>query len=233
MLKILRKLFSLLSSFDKFLKLNQVKEFNGFVLVLLGIFGLAALGMFLQDKFNNEIVFRFAVFVFGAFWYLLIPYGFFRFEGLRKYIFWGKRQTYGEIFRQFGLKSYAVFLLFFSYTTMFPVIGIPALLNMYKIHFIYRYVFAHFSTLIVFNVLLASVFWFAYHVIYLSVTLQEIKTKVALYTAIGTSITVFINNLGAFKNLYSIVAYLLLSYLWVRYLIELKALELESDLHGE
>lgn len=72
---------------------------------------------------------------------------------------------------------------------------------------------------------LESVLWFAFHIISNRILLQEIKIKVALYTAIATTISIIAEMISGKDLLKLPISLIILSYLWITYLIELSTRE--------
>lgn len=224
MLLFLKKLFRLLTKIDKFLREDQIKNLNGFTLIVYSIFAIGAVGVIVQKNLGSEVIIRFTAFIFGLFFYTTIPYIFFKSDGLKQYIVFGKKKTYEEIFKEFTLKSYVIFVMFFSYFAFFPVFGIPILLKLCNIDIASMLIKDHFNNILYINVIIASFFWFAYYIVESDISLQRIRTRVALFTALGTTFTVVFNS-NEYKNFLFIMSCLLLSYLWVQYLIEAKSEE--------
>ncbi|HQL36168.1 MAG TPA: hypothetical protein PLG67_06175 [Bacillota bacterium] len=224
MLRFLKGLFTCISKVEKFLREKQIGKLRGSALIFLGIIIIGLFGMLLLDNFNNDFVMRLCAFFFGSFFYSVIPLAVIREGTIRKYIIFGRKSTFAEVIKRFNVRSYIVFLLVFSFVIFFPIVGIPILLSLFNIRFLADFLLTNFNKLIYINIIVSSFFWFVYHIVYETVKLQEVKIKVALFTAIATTITVILSS-KIYEDFLFVISCLLLSYLWVQYIIEVKLAE--------
>lgn len=130
--------------------------------------------------------------------------------------------------REFTFKSYFVFVCVFSYVAMFPIIGIPILLKVFNIEFVFLFLIANIVGVLYTNVVLISILWFSYHIVYLTVNLQKVRIKIALFIAIGSTFAVVFNIMDI-QDASVLMSCLLVSYFWIQYLIELKEDEILNN----
>lgn len=146
------------------------------------------------------------------------------FIGLLKYRFFNN-SSLRSIFSDFSLKSYFLSLIFMSMFLFFIF------------QFIYFIIFIatgenigpktpkEFVNTFYIIASLESVLWFAFHIIFNRTLLQEIKIKVALYTATATTISIIAEMISGKDLLKLPISLIILSYLWITYLIELSTHE--------
>jgi len=225
-LNIIRAIFNLLSKSDRFLRENQLWNFNGFTIIFVGILIVGVVTSKIAELFNWAFMNEPFVFLYGSFIYSIIPYLFFKSVKLKKYLLFGEEIPIEELAKQFNTRAYFVFVVFFSYFLFFPLIGIPLMFNIFDISILKDFVWNNMGIIVLVLLTVTSILWFAYHLIAMNVRLQTIKTRVALYIAIGTTITLL--NLKTFENFTTAVSCLLVSYFWIQYLIEIRTEEIEE-----
>jgi hypothetical protein len=187
------------------------------------MFLLGGIGTLILDKFKVDLGMNIAAFYWmSIICIIIIPYGIIKNGQMKKYIIFGEREKITVIFKKFELKSYFIFIPYILYISVFPVIGIPMIFRIFNIDFLLNIVLRNFSQIVYSIISLLSFLWFAYHIVILNHDINQAKEKLALLTAIITTISTIISNIIA-GDLKIILAYILLSYAWIRYLIEVKA----------
>lgn len=219
MLKFLRRLFDFFPKIDQFLRNKLIKNITGNVLIFYVYAFIFLIGLVINSIWQNDLLRKITYYTLFVFILVPIPYMMFKFDGVRKFIFFGEKQTYEEIFKQFNFRSYFIFVFVFSYFVLIPIVGIVSIL---KIDLTSNY-----STILLIIMILASFFWFAYYIVKSNIPIQKIKTKLSFYTALGSTLSFIFKAMVYFEFDY-IIGGLLLSYLWIRHLMELKSEELEN-----
>ncbi|PZM62633.1 hypothetical protein [Paenibacillus dendritiformis] len=224
MLNHIRAFFNFFSRMDRFLREPQLWTMNGFTTIYIGIILIGVLASLTSEILNQSIFEKPFIFLFGSFIYSTVPYLFFKSGKIKKYIFFGEYETIEEVIRKFNSKAYAFFVIFFSYMLLLPIFGIPLLLKLLEVSTILSFIRDNIVILIYTLLTVTSVVWFSYHIVNSS-RLQKIKIKVALYTAVGTTVTLI--RLKQIEQFSIVISCLLVSYLWVQYLIEIRSEEIE------
>lgn len=222
MIKKLNKIFRFIFRVDEFLNEEQLFKIRGAELIVIVLFSVGLIGMWVQDIFHSDLIMRIATFFIGTSIYLVIPYVVIKKWEIRKYLLFGKKQELNTVIKSFSFKSYLVFVFYFSYFLVFPIVGIPLFFRLFNINFLLNIVQNNLLQINYFSIFLASFFWFAYHIILFNQDLSQAKEKLALFTALATTISTILSNV-LLGDLKFILAYILLSYAWIRYLIECKA----------
>lgn len=130
-----------------------------------------------------------------------------------------------SIFSDFSLKSYFLSLIFISMFLFFIFQFINFIIFIATGENIGPKTPQEFVNTFYIIVSLESVLWFAFHIISNRILLQEIKIKVALYTAIATTISIIAEMISGKDLLKLPISLIILSYLWITYLIELSTRE--------
>lgn len=225
MIRLLRQLFMTIKITDNFLSSKKVKDMSGGALIFYGIFLIAALGALLKEKFNCDLLVNLSGFLFASYIYIIImPFAILKHSNIKKYFIFGSSSTLEETFQKFTNRSYLIFLGYFAYTVIFPVVGISTLLGIFGVQYISDFLIKNISRIIYVFIVLGSFLWFSYHIVFDTVRLQKIKTKIALFTAIGTTVTFSFSTFIS-KDFIFIISCLVMSFVWVQYIIELKGEE--------
>lgn len=227
MIRVLRSLFQFLSRIDRFLRETQLWNLNGFTVIYFSLILIGGISLKINERYNLQFTKELFVFLFGTFIYSIIPYMVFKSGRIRKYLIFGERQLIEEVVKQFSNRAYIVFVLFFTYFLIIPIFGIPLLLQLFQFTAIVEFLKENLTVLIYSLLTLTSILWFSYHIVYLTESIQKIKIKVALYTAIGTTFTIV--KLKHFEQFSIVISCLLVSYLWIQYLIEIRTEEIEDE----
>jgi len=229
-LNLLRSFFNFIFKTDRFLRENQLWKMNGFILIFIGLIFFGAVTSKIGEYLGWEVINKPFVFLYGTFIYSTVPYLFFKSGKLKKYIIFGKKEGIEEVVTRFDSRAYIIFVLFFTYFLIYPLIGIPLIFNIFHISALVNYIWNNVVILMLALLAITSILWFSYHLVSSKVKLQKIKTKVALYTAIGTTFTLF--NLKTFKYFTVAISCLLVSYLWIQYLIEVRTEEIKTGMEN-
>ncbi|MBE9917449.1 hypothetical protein G8C92_25890 [Paenibacillus donghaensis] len=231
MLKKLRFFFNVLSKIDRFLREPFIFGLNGFLSIAFIILIIGVVGMKVDDLFGFNFFIKQTSFYFGSFFYVLIPYIFFKEQNLRRYIIFGKKEKIEEISKRFDSRGYATFVLFFAYFSLIPILGIPMLLRIFELNVVSDYLSTNSIVITYILISITSIIWFSYHIVKYNVDLQEIKVKVAQYIAVVSIFTLLkVKDLEQFTVAASC---LVVSYLWIQYIIELRIKEEISEGHPE
>lgn len=223
MLNHLRTFFMVFSKIDEFLRKPHVWGMNGFMIVSSSILMFGVIGMQLDKLFETDLFIKPTTFLFGSLIYCILPYLFYKEEKIKKYIIWGEKESIEEITKKFNSKAYFVFVLFFSYFLIIPILGVPLMFQIFKIDILVEIIQKNLIIIVYILLSFTSILWFSYHIISKIVELQKIKVKVALYTAIGSTLAIL--QIKEFEQFSVVVSCLMVSYVWIQYIIELKSEE--------
>ena len=221
MLVFLRQLFLILSNVDRFLRTPLIKDFNGFMVIWGSLLLLSGCLVSLDNKLGTKIFSNLSIFMIVSIVSSFIPYLFYKSGTIRKFLIFGNKESIEVVTKRFNFIGYCLFVIFFSYFLLFPVIGIPLFFNLFNAEWVSTWLSNNISFVIYFLITVSSILWFSYHIINVTVTLPKIKIKLALYSAVGTSLTLI--NFRGFEYISIVLSCLLASYLWIQYLIELKS----------
>ncbi|WP_214770776.1 hypothetical protein [Exiguobacterium sp. s133] len=126
-----------------------------------------------------------------------------------------------KIFNSFTIKSYVVCLGFMSIIFIFIIQSLFFILDInLKEELSEKESFF----IIYFCIFIESLTWFTYHLVYKKVDIQEIKIKLAAYSAVLATILLIMEYFKG-DNLKIPLSFIALSYLWITYLIELESKE--------
>lgn len=165
----------------------------------------------------------------GTFIYSLMPFAVYTEGKIRSFIVFGKKEKHTDIMKNFTFKSYIIFLFVFSYLAIFPMIGIPILFTIFNIEFLGVFLASNAVGVIYTNFVLISILWFSFHIVYSTVSLQKVRSRIAQYIAIGSTLTL-IFNIHNIKDASFLMSCLLISYFWIQYLIELREEEIKTSM---
>lgn len=227
MLKIIKDIFEKLNKIEGAMRKEYFGTFNGSFILLLSIIVFCALGYYINDYFHVDIVMNISVFMMASFIYIIIPFAVFKEGEVKKFILFGRKEKFEDVIKDFSIKSYIVFVCVFSYLLSYPVIGIPLFMKIFNFNFVFSFVMANINGVLYINMVFASIAWFSYHIVYLTVSLQKIRGIIALYIAIGSTASL-IFNINNIEDAAFIMSCLLVSYFWIQYLIELKDAEISN-----
>lgn len=212
MLKVFEIILIFIFKIDDLLTKKLFKEIKGALFILLCLFCASILGFLIDQYLHSNIVFLITARLIGIYIYLLIPFAFLSYGEVKKYMFFGKKYYYKEIFKKMNILSYLLFVFWFSTILLYPIIGMSIMLN---INFVFN---INKVLMLIFVLFISSIFWFAYHIVFDTEPLHIVRKELTLYIAVMSTISLFF--LDGYFNI--IITYLILSYCWVQYLIESK-----------
>lgn len=214
----IRKFFSVLKSIKDFIFKDIFMGLNGFALIF---YGIIVLGFIFQAFIELTITLIILLFFCG------LPLAFIKEKGLKEYIICGEKKSFQEIFGIFSFKSYFVSLIFISSFLCIPILGIVSSIMIfgYTPDIILNNKLVIFYTMI----FIESIIWFAYHIVNGQAEIQDIKIKVALFSAVAATILILVDVSGFLNDFKLIISYIAGSYFWVNFLIELRIKELEAE----
>lgn len=223
----LRKFFNIINRIGDFLFIKHVGAFNGFTTIFVSIILFVGFSNFI---FTGEL-YHLIVFLLILLFCIAVTYAFINEKGIRKYIVFGKRKSFKEMFRTFSFPSYCVSLIFISIFLCIPIIGILLVLTVIgKTEFQeIQEILLHHKLVISYTVLLIeTILWFAYHIVSGKADIQDIKIKLMLFSAVAVTILILSDVFWELENFKLLAGYILASYFWVNFLIEMRVKELNK-----
>lgn len=222
MLRIFEVILIFIFKFNEILTKKVYRNTNGASLIFIFILCGSFLGYVIEKYLHSNIVIHIFARLMGIYIYILIPFAFLSHGEIKKYIFFGKKYYYREIINKMNILSYLFFVFWFSIILIYPIFGIPIMLDL-------KFVFnVKIDLVLVFILFISSIFWFAYHIVFDTVPLQIVRKELTLYIAVTSTISLLFLEEG-FKV---IVSCLILSYFWVQYLIESKECKINKTVIG-
>ncbi|MGN7763385.1 hypothetical protein [Paenibacillus sp. 22594] len=223
MLRIIRCFFFTLSKIDLFLRQPFKWGMSGFQFIFCTLILFGVIGMKVDEFIGFDLFIKQTTFLMGTLIYCLIPYMFYKGDSVKKYILFGRKEAIEESSKKFNNKGYVLFVAFFSYFLFFPLLGIPMLIRIFQFNSAYNFIINNVVVLAYVLISITSILWFSYHIVNSKVSLQKIKIKVAQYIAIASTLALF--KLRDFEQFTVVASCLVVSYLWIQYIIELRAEE--------
>lgn len=227
MLEFIRKFFDALFRVHQFITKKYCGKYSVFMLILSFVLIFACFGQLLYEKYQSEIILKVCGVLYINTICFLIPYLFFVEGDFKKYIIFGEKEKYIKLLNQFNFRSYIIFICKFSFLLYFPLIGLAMTLNVCNISFIYEKIMLNTDIVMYICSTIISILWFSYHIINSDVSLQLIRVAVNRYIAFGSTL-ILIFDLIKFEELTLNVSFLLVSYFWIQYLIELRECEINK-----
>lgn len=218
----LRRLFEGVYELNKFLREEKLWGFNGFLWCFLVVIFIGTIGLKIEGVIGESVII-FTAFLFSCLICLSLPFSISTDFKIKKYLFCGERKNLIGLFKEFSIFSYAISLIFFSIILSIPIIGFSYALNLLDINFLMDWINSNMTVLFFSVIFIDSILWFAYHIIYETVNIQEIKIKVALFAAIAATLLILAELNLYIKNFKLIITYIAGSYFWINFLIELQA----------
>lgn len=217
MLRFIRMLFLGLRELESFLVSEVLKGLSGFVL----IFWLLLIGGALLSVTTGNVP---PFFTSAFFMLMLIIY----LIGLLNFKFFGLYDLKG-MFIRFSFIAYLICLFWMSALLLIFLMGSKFALLLAGVNVAGPSTREGIATFFYVVMCIESIAWFAFHIVSNRTSLQDIKVKVAQYSAIAATVLIgaeLSDGVGSLKLPLSLIA---LSYLWVTYLIELEGREREKQ----
>lgn len=224
----LKRVFEGVKKLNKLLREEKIFGFNGFLWVLLVIIFIGVIGLKIESVIGESLII-FTAFLFTCFICLSLPFSISTDFKIKKYIVWGERKNLIDVFKEFSTYSYIVSIISFSIMLSIPIIGLSCALNLININSVMDWVNSNMTILFFSVIFIESILWFAYHIIYRTVEIQEIKIKVALFSAIAATLLILAELNLYIKNFKLIITYIAGSYFWINFIIELSSIKIKSS----
>lgn len=224
MLRVLDKTFTIIKRVSELLEKRIYKDFNLSLIIFFFIFFVfGGMGYFIKSQFNSDLGYRITTVLIGIYIYLLIPFAFYKYEKVRKYIIFGKIISYSELLSNLSFISYLHFIIRFSFVLVYSLAGLVSiivLLGLNPLDFFYKNIY--FVLIVIISI--ESIIWFSYHITKSIELLSRIKKELSFYVAIVSTLS-FIAFPEQFKL---IISCLVISYFWVQFLIDSKEYQLDT-----
>ena len=216
MLEFLRISFMLVRKIDLFLSEKKYKEMTGLNFLMIVSFIAGSLTYSITDSIP-KIFLSFYIIVMG----LIVFFG-----GIRAIFF--KKYSLRELFKDFSFKSYIVCLVFMSFILLVATMCLSFSIFLVTGDMIFPKSREGINVIYYGILCIESVLWFSFHILFNKVPLQDIKVKIAQYSAMIATLLLGGELIYGEGFLKLPIAFIVLSYLWITYIVELRVREIEE-----
>lgn len=133
-----------------------------------------------------------------------------------------------DLFKHFSFKSYILCLIFMSFVIYIATMGLAFAIFVVTGEIIAPQSIDGITVTFLIIVCIESVLWFSFHIISDKVPLQDIKVKIAQYSAVFATLLLAGELIHGEGFLKLPIGFIVLSYLWITYIVELKVREQEN-----